>query len=76
METNKYDTQYLIKNNLMRYVFIKILIFWRNLLMYQYSSNEYLYIRKSNLNFKNTSENARGRGINTDNSPTETHPPL
>ena len=39
-------------------------------------SNDDICKIKSILNFKNSSENTRGRGINTDNSPTETHPPL
>ena len=49
---------------------------YRNLLIYQYYSNDEIYKIKSILNFKNSSENARGRGINTDNFRTETHPPL
>ena len=49
---------------------------YRNLLIYKYNSNDEIYKIKSILNFKNSSENARGRGINADDLPTETHPPL
>lgn len=60
----------------MRCVCIKILIHVSKFNDILISSNEYLYIRKSNLKFKNSSENTRGRGENSENFRTETHPPL
>ena len=76
METYNIIIQHLIKNNIVRCVFINLLIQYINLMIYKYYSDEDICKIKSIVKFKNTSENARGRGINTDNSPTETHPPL
>ena len=76
VETHNIVTQYLTKNNLVICLYLKILLQYRNLLMYLYDSNDDICKIKSILKSKNTSENARGRGINADNSPTETHPPL
>ena len=76
METYNIITQSFIKNNIVRYVCIKILMQYRNLLIYSYYSDEDICKIKSNLNFKNSSENTEGRGINKQNLRRKTYPPL